>query len=1230
MKTILTSLTILAALAALCGRSFAASPAPSPEPVAIASQPLRAGGQQVISLDGDKWLMDIDPNNTGIANKWFDGPTKEAKPITIPGIIQSVFPDYHGLAWCWLDFEAPVNPDPNGRYLLKFKSVNYKADVWVNGVHLITHEGIESPFEVDVTEAIKPGTTNRLAVRILNVTGTPIDGLSMANTPLGYVLNSWTPGYFYNGGGIIAPVSLEMTPPVYVQDIFAQPNIKTGEVEVKATIMNAGKNGLPVQVACKATPALGGNSVSQRAETIELQPGPNVVAMTLGMENPVPWDVENPFLYNLVVAAQPAGGTARHEAAVRFGMREFRFENGFFTLNGRRIQLRGAAIVTSFPGEYTVVDKKLLRRDVINLKAMGFNAFRNTICMVPEELLDLCDELGVLVYREPVSSCAYIPGIPGGFAENSHWKAPMDDLKRQRWINTWTKTITRDRNHPSVVMWGVVNETPPGPLLDLARASLPHIRKVDPTRIAVLNSGAHAAILTTDGNIADVSSAAVGTGNLSNPGSAEWDTEVSDIHAYRNAPHTSAGIKEIRTMSPKGPLMITESGVGAANNLINTVKKFEQIGRPNGEDAIFARKKLKQFMADWEQWHLKDTWTRPEEFFEDSSRKLAALRRENGNIFRANPNLMAYFKCALSDMGVDGVGMTTHFRDFKSGHLDAMVDVTAPLRWSLFADPAHIYRGTKIRLEALLSNDGILKAGNYPIRLQVFNPLNKLVFEKQVELALKDLNSASSFVTPVFQDDVAIDGPAGTYKFIATLDKGGVPAAEEQLFYVSDKKNMPPVTNTVVLWGDDEPLATWLKSNGISVRPFKPGAPDQRELILVSTKAYGNGSQAEFTGLAERIATGSSVVFLSPEVFRKNNGPVAPPSWSWNNGGAAMTMAAGETISWALNMNGNNGADSTVLSAVITNAENGTTWDATKDLSLAANPNGAWSYRWFDSPSAMGNMTDQSADWCGAGLAAWGNGTVGSMPCVLKNNSGAAFAGWTPGVLGLHPGATGRQPVVTWTAPAAGNYTFSSSFTLVGSGGDGVVPSVSRNLGTDNIGLGSQLIGTTVVPNETLAREPVAPYVGIQFDMFYAPLAKKGFVPTTVNCCAGYYRKDDWAKNHPIFDGLPSGGIMDLHYFRNIVPTDKVMMQMQNPDEAVAGAINACLDYASGLYVGVYKLGAGRFIISNLQILENLGTDPAAERLLRNMLNYLAVDENKPPEQLPAEWNEKLKTIGYE
>ena len=162
--------------------------------------------------------------------------------------------------------------------------------------------------------------------------------------------------------------------------------------------------------------------------------------------------------------------------------------------------------------------------------------------------------------------------------------------------------------------------------------------------------------------------------------------------------------------------------------------------------------------------------------------------------------------------------------------------------------------------------------------------INKLVYEKQLELALKDRNSASSFVTPVLQDDVVIDGPAGTYKFIATLDKGGVPAADQQLFYVSDNKDMPPVSNTVVLWGDDEQLDTVAQKQWHQRPSVQTGVPNKRELILVSKKAYGNGSQAEFTELAERIATGSSALFLSPEVFWNKNGNTFLVMEQWRRG----------------------------------------------------------------------------------------------------------------------------------------------------------------------------------------------------------------------------------------------------------------------------------------------------------------------------------------------------------
>ena len=118
----------------------------------------------------------------------------------------------------------------------------------------------------------------------------------------------------------------------------------------------------------------------------------------------------------------------------------------------------------------------------------------------------------------------------------------------------------------------------------------------------------------------------------------------------------------------------------------------------------------------------------------------------------------------------------------------------------------------------------------------------------------------------------------------------------------------------------------------------------------------------------------------------------------------------------------------------------------------------------------------------------------------------------------------------------------------------------------------------------------------------WLPLANKG---TATPIRGWLYLKDEWAKRHPIFDGLPSGGLMDYTFYREIIP-DTVLVGQDPPAEAVAGAIKASQDYSSGLMVAVYESGAGRFILNTLLIRENLGTHPAAERLLRNLLNYAA------------------------
>lgn len=116
------------------------------------------------------------------------------------------------------------------------------------------------------------------------------------------------------------------------------------------------------------------------------------------------------------------------------------------------------------------------------------------------------------------------------------------------------------------------------------------------------------------------------------------------------------------------------------------------------------------------------------------------------------------------------------------------------------------------------------------------------------------------------------------------------------------------------------------------------------------------------------------------------------------------------------------------------------------------------------------------------------------------------------------------------------------------------------------------------------------------------------------------YHSDEWAKRHPIFEGLQAGGMMDYSYYRELIP-DVVLAGIEPATDPVAGGINASWGYQSGLMVAVYRLGAGEFILNSLLIRDNLGEVPQADRLLRNMLRFAARDAAKPLAPLPADFD---------
>ena len=131
----------------------------------------------------DNWYIDKDPENKGREMGWDQKISDTAVAAKVPSIMQEALPDCHGLAFYWCRFTPEIEKKDSDHLYLYFGAADYKADVFLNGEYLGSHEGGETPFRFDVTEQVRIGEENLLAVRILNPIVEDIDGLNIVNVP---------------------------------------------------------------------------------------------------------------------------------------------------------------------------------------------------------------------------------------------------------------------------------------------------------------------------------------------------------------------------------------------------------------------------------------------------------------------------------------------------------------------------------------------------------------------------------------------------------------------------------------------------------------------------------------------------------------------------------------------------------------------------------------------------------------------------------------------------------------------------------------------------------------------------------------------------------------------------------------------------------------------------------------------------------------------------------------
>jgi hypothetical protein len=222
-----------------------------------------------------------------------------------------------------------------------------------------------------------------------------------------------------------------------------------------------------------------------------------------------------------------------------------------------------------------------------------------------------------------------------------------------------------------------------------------------------------------------------------------------------------------------------------------------------------------------------------------------------------------------------GSGTTNFFRQLKPGLMDNASDLSAPLRWSLFVEPLHAWRGGQIKFEAVLANEDILQPGTYPVRLQLIGPGMMSFWEKTIpiEIPASDDKMEPPYAQLVYTGEITADVPSGKYRFLATLLNGADTRNDETEFYISDPAEMPPVDFEVVLWGEDEGLHQWLSGKGIRTKAFTPGTQTARQVILVSNKLPESKEPNPFEELVKQIARGSAVIFLDPAIFSDGENP---------------------------------------------------------------------------------------------------------------------------------------------------------------------------------------------------------------------------------------------------------------------------------------------------------------------------------------------------------------------
>lgn len=412
--------------------------------------PRTTSTRRAIALDG-MWKFQFDPQSEGMKNNWTAGlPAPVSMPV--PSSFCDIFTDkdsreYTGDFWYETDFFVPGEWEGN-EILIRFGSATHKARIFVNGSEVTQHVGGFLPFNAQVTELVRYNQYNKLSVLLNNE-------LSETVIPCGTTIQlsngkKFSQPYFdfYNYAGIHRPVRLLCIPKESIIDYVTNYHINGCNATVDYTVITNGNHEVKVELlddnGIKVAEAIGKTG-------------------TLTVRDAKLWNVHAAYLYTIVIRILD-DSCVLDEYMDRIGIRSFEIKNGHFLLNNKPVYLRGFGKHEDADIRGRGLDLVTVKRDYECMKWIGANCFRTSHYPYAEELYYMADEEGFLIIDE-------VPAVGLEESTMNFYTATFGIKNKLSFFEKETtpellahhkecirEMITRDKNHPSVIAWSLLNE----------------------------------------------------------------------------------------------------------------------------------------------------------------------------------------------------------------------------------------------------------------------------------------------------------------------------------------------------------------------------------------------------------------------------------------------------------------------------------------------------------------------------------------------------------------------------------------------------------------------------------------------------------------------------------------------------------------------------------------------------------------------------------------------------